>query len=140
MAVGNTRFTQLEVWRKAHHLALDVHRLSRIFPTDERYLLTHQIRRAAFSVPSNIAEGFGRRTPKDKARSYVIGQGSLEELRYWLIVAKDLGYVSDVDALSAAADAVAALLSRFIQTTLALPRAGFRGDRKVSSDEEDLST
>jgi four helix bundle protein len=128
-----TRFTQLEVWRKAHHLALEIHRLARTFPTDERYLLTQQIRRAAFSVPSNIAEGFGRRTPKDKARCYVIGQGSLEELSYWLIVAKDLGYAPDVDVLSAAADEVGAMLRRFIDRTLAtLPRER----QRTSLDEE----
>lgn len=113
-----TRFTQLEVWKKAHQLALDVHRLSRTFPVDERFLLTLQIRRAAFSVASNIAEGFGRRTSKDKAFRYVIGRGSLEELRYWLIVVKDLGYARNVDALSNAADGVGAMLYRLIETTL----------------------
>lgn len=66
--MATTRFTQFEVWRKAHEAVLEVYRITRGFPPDERFLLTPQMRRAAVSIPSNIAEGYGRRSPADKAR------------------------------------------------------------------------
>ena len=77
--MATTRFTQLEVWKKAHQAVLDVYRLTTGFPADERFTLVSQMRRAAISIPANIAEGYGRRAPRDKARCYTIGQGSNEE-------------------------------------------------------------
>jgi four helix bundle protein len=71
---------------------LGIYRFTREFPADERFGLTSQIRRAAVSVPANIAEGFPKRSVSDKARFYNIAQGSLEEVHYYLILAKDLGY------------------------------------------------
>lgn len=112
------RFTQLEVWKSAHQAVLDVYRLTRSFPDDERFVLTSQMRRAAMSVPANIAEGYGRRRPLDKARFYTIGQGSNEELSYYLILARDLGYVKDVDALSERLDSVGRMLRRLTERTL----------------------
>jgi four helix bundle protein len=89
------RFEDLLVWQKAHQLVLDVYRMTGGFPTEERFGLVSQMRRAAVSVPANIAEGFKKRSEKDKANFYNIAQGSLEELRYYLILARDLGYVRD---------------------------------------------
>ncbi len=80
------------VWQKAHQLVLDVYKLSNAFPATERFGLTSQVRRAAVSVPANIAEGFRKRGRNDKARFLNIAQGSLEEVRYYLILARDLGY------------------------------------------------
>ena len=85
-------FKDLIVWQKAHHFVLSVYRLSADFPKTETYGLTSQIRRAAVSVPANIAEGFKKRTLADKARFLNISQGSLEECRYYLILATDLDY------------------------------------------------
>ncbi|HEX7896568.1 MAG TPA: four helix bundle protein [Planctomycetota bacterium] len=116
--MATTRFTQLEVWKQSHQAVLDVYRLTRTFPGDERFMLVSQMRRAAVSVPANIAEGYGRRAPRDKARCYTISQGSNEELGYLLILARDLGYARDVEALSAALDAVGAMLRRLIDRTL----------------------
>jgi four helix bundle protein len=87
-----TKFQDLLVWQKAHQLVLGVYRLTQEFPKSEIYGLTSQVRRAAVSVPANIAEGFCKRSKADKARYFNIAQGSLEEVRYYLILTKDLGY------------------------------------------------
>ncbi len=88
-----TSFEQLNVWKLAHELTLDVYNRTRVFPNEEKYGLTSQMRRSAVSVPANIAEGFKKRGSKDKARFYNIAQGSLEELRYYFILCRDLGYL-----------------------------------------------
>ena len=93
-------FEDLEVWQYAHQLALSVYRFSDKLPTEEKYGLISQIRRAAVSVPSNIAEGFKKRGIRDKIRFYNIAQGSLEECRYYLILARDLGYENPQDLFS----------------------------------------
>jgi four helix bundle protein len=79
------------VWQKAHQLALAIYRLTASFPKQEMFGLTCQMQRAAVSVAANIAEGFKRRGKPDKARLLNIAQGSLEESRYYLIQAEDLG-------------------------------------------------
>jgi four helix bundle protein len=89
------RFSDLIVWQKTHQFVLCAYRLSAGFPKTEIYGLTSQLRRAAISIPANIAEGFRRRTIADKLRFLNIAQGSLEECRYYLILANDLGYDND---------------------------------------------
>jgi four helix bundle protein len=84
-------FQDLFVWQKAHQFVLSSC-LSDSFPSEERYGLTSQFRRAAISIPANIAEGFKKKTKPDKARYMNIAQASLGECRYYLILAKDLGY------------------------------------------------
>ena len=86
-------FQDLIVWQKSHQLVLKVYRVSAGFPQSELYGLTQQLRRAAVSIPANIAEGFKKRGRPDKARFMNIAQGSLEETRYYLILARDLGYI-----------------------------------------------
>jgi four helix bundle protein len=76
----------------AHEFALEVYRLTASFPKTETYGLAAQARRAAVSIPANIAEGFRKRGRADKVRYLNISQGSLEESRYYLILARDLGY------------------------------------------------
>jgi four helix bundle protein len=88
------RYRELEVWKRSHALVLRVYHLTKAFPDDERFGLTSQLRRAAVSVPSNIAEGSKRRTDQDFARFLNIAEGSLSETDYLLLCAKDLGYVA----------------------------------------------
>ena len=95
-------FQDLQVWQKAHQLVLDVYRMSRGFPSSEIYGLTSQLRRAAVSIPANIAEGFRKRGKADKARFLNIAQGSLEEVRYYLILSKDLSYADVTEQLTLA--------------------------------------
>ena len=78
------RFEQLVAWQKAHALVLEVYRISKQFPDDERFGIISQLRRAAVSVPANIAEGFKRRSKPEKCRFYNIAEGSLEETRCYL--------------------------------------------------------
>lgn len=87
-------FTDLIAWRKAHSLVIDIYKISRRFPTDEKFGLTNQIRRATVSVTSNIAEGFSRRTADDKNHFYFHSLASLTEVQNQLIIAKDLSYVT----------------------------------------------
>jgi four helix bundle protein len=88
-------FKNLIVWRKAHGLTLDLYGVSRTFPREEQYGLTSQIRRCAASICANIAEGCGRGTPRDFARFIQIALGSASELEYHLILATDLGLISE---------------------------------------------
>jgi four helix bundle protein len=85
-------FEDLIVWQKAHEFVLAVYRFTDEFPKSEIYGLTSQLRRAAVSVAANIAEGFKKSGKPDKARFLNISQGSIEECRYYLILAKDLQY------------------------------------------------
>ena len=87
-------FQDLVVWQKAHQFVLSVYRISKAFPREEIYGLTSQLRRAAISVPANIAEGFKKKGRLDKVRFMNIAQGSLEECRYYLILGNDLEYAN----------------------------------------------
>ena len=81
------------MWQKAHAFVLQVYAATRCFPHEERFGLTSQLRRAAISVPANIAEGFRKQSKQDKARFLNISEGSLEECRYYLILSQDLGHL-----------------------------------------------
>jgi four helix bundle protein len=85
-------FQDLVVWQKAHRLVLAIYELTTHFPKSEAYGLALQMRKAAVSVPANIAEGFRRRGKADKVRFLNTSEASLEECRYYLILSKDLGY------------------------------------------------
>ncbi len=110
-------FEDLVVWQKAHQFVLAVYRLSRTFPRSETYGLSSQFRRAAVSVAANIAEGFRKRGNADKIRFLNIAQGSLEESRYYLILAKDLEY-GDASALRPLLEEVSKLLEAYLQAIL----------------------
>jgi four helix bundle protein len=110
-------FQDLLVWQKAHQFVLKVYPFSEQFPKTETYGLTSQFRRAAVSVPANIAEGFKKRTKPEKARFMNIAQGSLEECRYYLILAKDLGY-GEATALMAALEETSRLLEAYSKSLL----------------------
>jgi four helix bundle protein len=86
-------FEDLRVWQEAQNLAVTVYELVKLFPKDETFGLTSQIKRAAASVSVNIAEGFGRKTPKDKLQFYVIAYGSLLETKNFLYLAEKLNYL-----------------------------------------------
>ena len=110
-------FKDLIVWQKAHQFVLAVYRLTTGFPKAEVYGLTQQFRRAAVSIPANIAEGFKKRTKADKARFMNIAQGSLEECRYYLILAADLGY-GETDSTTGQIEEVSKLLESYSKAIL----------------------
>src|SRR3954462_11775457 len=103
-------FRDLAVWGKAHAFVLAVYTFTAAFPREETYGLSQQLRRAAVSIPANIAEGFRRRGKADKARFMNLAEGSLEECRYYLILANDLGY-GDITRLTALLEEVSKLLN-----------------------------
>jgi four helix bundle protein len=87
------RFTELRVWQRSHALVLELYRATARFPSEERYGLTSQLRRAALSVPTNIAEGSKRVSRQEYARFLNMAEGSLAETEYLLMVSRDLGYL-----------------------------------------------
>lgn len=86
-------FTDLVTWKEAHKLALFIYKITKVFPKEEIYGLTNQIRRAAVSVSSNIAEGFSRRSNPEKRQFYHQALGSLTELQNQLLIARDIEYL-----------------------------------------------
>ena len=107
-------FEDVELWKKAHAWVLSIYRLTESFPRHETYGLTSQLRRAAVSVPANFAEGFRKSGRADKIRFYNIAQGSLEECRYYLILARDLQY-ADPQVLLAGAEEISRMLTSYIR-------------------------
>jgi four helix bundle protein len=118
MRVPAKTFEDLILWQKAHQFVLATYRLSRTFPSSEKYGLSSQFRRAAVSIAANIAEGFRKRGKADKLRFLNISQGSLEESRYYLILAHDLEY-GDVSELRLLLTEVSKLLEGYSQAILA---------------------
>jgi four helix bundle protein len=102
MGPGMKDFRQLKVWEKSHQLALTIYRITASFPREETYGLASQIRRAASSIPSNIAEGCGRDGDPELARFCIIARGSASELEYQLLLARDLKLLqpNDYETLS----------------------------------------
>lgn len=88
-------FTKLKVWQKAHTFAINLYEISSTFPSEEKFGLTNQIRRASVSIESNLAEGAGRSTNKDFSRFLYIAQGSAFEVKCQVLIAKDLGYIDN---------------------------------------------
>lgn len=110
-------FRDLLVWRKAHEFVLVAYAFTTGFPRHETYGLAAQLRRAAVSIPANIAEGFRRRGRIDKARFMNLAEGSLEECRYYLILAQDLGY-GDTASLASSLEEVSRMLSAYAAAIL----------------------
>ena len=108
-------FRQLEVWKLAHELVLDVYRLTSTFPNEEKFGLTSQMRRASISIPANIAEGYKRRGGREKIRFYNIAEASLEELRYYFLLCNDLKLGNAGMELEEKADSVARMLNGHIR-------------------------
>jgi four helix bundle protein len=107
-------FANLVVWQRAHSFVLEVYRRTAAFPREERYGLTSQLRRAAASVAANIAEGAKRRSETEFARHLNIAEASLAESAYFVLLARDLGYLPSAAAasLESEADEIARMLHR----------------------------
>ena len=117
-------FRQLKVWEKAHALTLEIYKATSVFPADERFGLTSQMRRCSSSIGANIAEGCGRSSDGDFCRFLEIAMGSVTELDYHLLLALDLGYlnISVHELLQPRVHEVKSMLAPFI--------------RKVSTDRK----
>ncbi len=86
-----SKFRELIVWQKAHQLVLDIYRVTAGFPQTEQYCITQQLRKAAYSVPANIAEGCCRKYSAEVVRFAAMSKGSLGEVEYFLLLSRDLG-------------------------------------------------
>ena len=111
------KFTDLIAWQKAHLLTLRIYHVTKLFPTDERFGLVDQVRRAAVSVEANIAEGYGRGTAKDKIQFYYIAHGSICEVQSHLLVARDLGYITVGEELNELTEEVGRLITGLIKSS-----------------------
>lgn len=110
-------FRDLLVWQKAPGFVLAIYEFTSHFPKQETYGLSLQMRRAAVSIPANIAEGFRKRTRPDKARFMNMAEGSVEESRYYLILAQDLGY-GQTEELMSSLEEVSRLLNAYSSAIL----------------------
>jgi four helix bundle protein len=119
--MASQTFEDVLLWQKAHQWVLAIYRFTEKFPKHELFGLVSQLRRAAVSVPANFAEGFKKTGRSDKARFYNIAQGSLSECRYYLILARDLGY-GDSAALMSQLKEVSRMLDAYCQATLSYHR------------------
>ncbi len=90
-------FKDLDAWKEGHKLVISIYKLVKKLPKDETFGLTSQMKRAVVSITSNIAEGFGRSSYKDKSHFYQIAFGSIIELRNQLLIAKDVGYINSTE-------------------------------------------
>lgn len=88
-------FTQLNTWKLGHELVLAIYKMVKLFPKEETYALSDQMRRCAVSITSNIAEGFSRKSYKEKIQFYSMALGSTTELQNQLLVARDVGYIDN---------------------------------------------
>ena len=94
-------YRKIVAWERSHALTIAVYNFTKSFPSEERFAMVSQLRRAAYGVPSNIAEGSGRDTKRDYLRFLYISLGSLKETEYFLLLARDLGYLSEPDYMHA---------------------------------------
>ncbi len=114
-----TDFRQLNVWQKAHKIVLDVYEITKKFPKEEKTELVSQIRQSASLVPIKIAEGFLRRNPKEKEVAYKRSQETLEEVKYFLILAGDLDYMKDNSGILESVEEVGRMLSGLVRSVRA---------------------
>lgn len=111
-------FEELLVWQKAHKLTLHIYTLSNSYPKHEIFSLVSQSRRAAISVSANIVEGFRRKNLRDSLNFYNVADASLEELKYHILLAKDLLYINEKEhqETMVLCEEVGKLLTRWIQS------------------------
>lgn len=113
-------FTDLLVWKKAHMFVLEVYQITQKYPDTERFALCSQFKRAANSIPANIAEGYKKLSKADKLRFMNIAQGSLEESRYYIILSRDLSYINEeeYECLTTRLEEASRLLNLYIKGLL----------------------
>ena len=114
----NRSFTQLLAWQEGHKLVLQIYVLTKLFPASENFGLVTQLRRAGVSITSNIAEGFSRQSKKEKCNFYYTAMGSISETQNQLLIARDQGYISEIDfrGIAAQTTTVSKLLNGLIKS------------------------
>ena len=120
-------FEQLEVWQKAHAMALDVYKLTSDLPEEEEFGLILRMRKAACDVPANIANGFERRQMAAKLGLYREARAAVEELRYYFILCRDLGYTIDFEKFSQGGEQLARMVGGLVGSIARVEKANNRG-------------
>ena len=111
-----TDFRQLNVWQKAHKMVLDIYELTKKFPKEEKGELVSHLRKAAMEVPIKIAEGFMQRNPRDKINSYKATLMALEEVKYYLLLSRDLDYFKNGDEILESTEEVGRMLTGLVRS------------------------
>jgi four helix bundle protein len=111
-------FEDLLVWKKAHNIVLIIYKLLEKFPKEEKYRIIDQLARAVISIPTNIVEGFGRYTSKDYVHFLIIARGSVSEVKYLVLLSKDLKYVTftEYDELKKELDDIGKMINGLINS------------------------
>jgi four helix bundle protein len=122
-------FEQLEVWQKAHAMALEVYKVTQALPEEEEFGLILRMRKAACDVPARIANGFERRNMSAKLSLYREARASVEELRYYFILARDLGYTIDFTKFQTEGEALARMVGGLVGSIARLDPGDHRGGR-----------
>ena len=99
--MGTLSYKDLQVWQKSIQLVKEIYLITEKFPQSEKFGLVDQLRRAAISIPSNIAEGYGRNSPKERAQFISLARGSAAEVEAQLTVSRELGFVTSLDSTKA---------------------------------------
>jgi len=115
-------FKDLIVWQKSHELVLEIYKITKGFPVEEKFGLVSQMKRAVVSVTANIVEGFKRRGIKDKVNFYNMSQSSLNELEYYVILVKDLRYTNHLDKINLLIEEVSKMLNGLISSINRSPK------------------
>lgn len=112
----DNKFEHLKVWQKSHQLVLDIYKITKKFPGEEKFSLVDQIKRSSSSIPTNIVEGNERKTKSEFIQFLYISKGSCAETKYHLLLSRDLGYISDLEyqELSDKTIEISKMLSSFI--------------------------
>lgn len=112
-------FTDLDAWKIAHEFVIEIYKSTKIFPKEETYGLTSQLRRAASSITANISEGYSRYSYKDRVRIYYIARGSASECHNHILIARDVGYLSENESIKLIDMIIRAkqILNGFIRST-----------------------
>ncbi len=110
-------YRKIHVWRRSHLFTVEIYRLTKLFPKEEMFGLTSQMRRAASSIPANIAEGAGREGDPELKRFLIIALGSASELDYFILLSTELGYIENSSAIKAADEIIEIrrMLGGFVQ-------------------------
>ena len=115
--MASKTYHEVKAWQKAHDFVLAFYKTKALFPDDEKFALIPQFQRAAISIAANIAEGYKKLSQADKLRFFNIAQGSLEECRYYITLAHDVGYYTDeiADSLNAKIEKLSTVLNAYCQ-------------------------
>ena len=129
-------FKELEIWKRSHKLTVDIYRATQQFPKEEIYGLTSQIRRAVSSIPTNIAEGCGRRTNAELANFLNIASGSASEVEYELLLARDINYLDDVryQQLAKEVREIRSMLAAYMRTLTSNQKSVVSNQKKKSDN------